>query len=193
MTAHATASAAPSASRLAVDTDAARASIIVVGIDPGLRHTGWGAIAIAGSRLSFCGAGTISSSSREDLSQRLAALHTGVCGVLDALAPQEVAIETTFVNRDGAATLKLGQARGVALLAPAMRGVPVAEYAPNLVKKSVVGAGHADKAQIRHMVGVILPGVRAAGRLSEHAFDGLAIAICHASHRRALRATRTAA
>lgn len=159
-----------------------RSAVTVLGIDPGLRFTGWGAIRVAGARLSFLGAGTIAPDASQPLAQRLADLHQRLGEVLDAQAPHEAAVEATFVNRDGAATLKLGQARGVILLAPAQRGLPVAEYAPNLVKKTVVGAGHADKRQIRHMVSLLLPGARTG---SEHAFDALAIAICHASHRRA--------
>ena len=159
-------------------------AVTVLGIDPGLRHCGWGAIAVDGSKLSFLAAGTIASRASDALADRLLALHTGLCAVLDDAAPHEAAVEATFVNRDGAATLKLGQARGIALLAPAQRGLLVAEYAPNLVKKTVVGAGHADKHQIRHMVNLLLPQVKRAGPLSEHAFDALAIAICHASHRR---------
>jgi len=155
----------------------------ILGIDPGLRATGWGAIAADGSRLSFVAAGTIASVAAEPLAMRLAALYRGLAEVLDIIAPQEAAVEQTFVSRDGAATLKLGQARGIALLAPSLCGVPVAEYAPNLVKKTVVGAGHADKRQIRHMVKMLLPRVEAS---TEHAFDALAVAICHASHRRSL-------
>lgn len=159
----------------------AAAPVIIVGIDPGLQATGWGAIAVDGSALVFRGAGTVTSRADAPLCQRLAALYDGLGAMLDEIAPDEAAVEATFVSRDGAATLKLGQARGIALLAPARRGLPVAEYAPNLVKKTVVGAGHADKRQIRHMVTMLLPRVTAR---SEHAFDALAVAICHASHRR---------
>lgn len=158
-------------------------AIIILGIDPGLRATGWGAIAVQGSRLSFVGAGTISSGAGDPLGERLATLYRGLTDVLDLIVPQEAAVEQTFVSRDGAATLKLGQARGIAVLAPSLSGIPVAEYAPNLVKKTVVGAGHADKRQIRHMVKMLLPKVDAT---TEHAFDALAVAICHASHRRSL-------
>lgn len=158
-------------------------AVTILGIDPGLRATGWGAIAADGSRLSFLASGTIASVAKAPLAERLAALYRGLNEVLDAVAPHEAAVEQTFVSRDGAATLKLGQARGIALLVPSLGGVPVAEYAPNLVKKTVVGAGHADKHQIRHMVKMLLPKAEAT---TEHAFDALAIAICHASHRRAL-------
>lgn len=165
----------------------AHRAVTIVGIDPGLRHTGWGAIVVNGSALSFRAAGTIASDSGAPLADRLLTLHQGLTAMLAEEGPDEAAVEATFVNRDGAATLKLGQARGIALLAPAQQGLPVAEYAPNLVKKTVVGAGHADKHQIRHMVSLLLPQVRSAGRLSDHAYDALAIAICHASHRRSAR------
>ncbi|MCF3932066.1 crossover junction endodeoxyribonuclease RuvC [Acuticoccus sp. M5D2P5] len=156
-------------------------AVIILGIDPGLRTTGWGAIRVDGSALAFVGSGSISSDPAADLCDRLASLYQGLSSILAEIQPDEAAVEQTFVSRDGAATLKLGQARGIALLAPAMAGVSVAEYAPNLVKKTVVGAGHADKRQIRHMVSMLLP--KATAR-TEHAFDALAIAICHASHRR---------
>ena len=159
-------------------------AVIILGIDPGLRATGWGAIEAEGSRLAFIASGTIASRADTPLATRLAALYEGLSAVLAHHAPHEAAVEQTFVSRDGAATLKLGQARGIALLAPALAKVPVAEYAPNLVKKTVVGAGHADKRQIRHMVKMLLPRADAA---TEHAFDALAVAICHASHRRSPR------
>lgn len=159
-------------------------AVIIMGIDPGLRVTGWGAVRAEGSSLAFVGSGTVASHADGALCDRLAALYRGLADAIASVAPHEVAVETTFVSRDGSATLKLGHARGVALLAPALAGLSVAEYAPNLVKKSVVGSGHADKRQIRHMVGHLLP--RAAAR-SEHAWDALAVAICHASHRGAAR------
>jgi len=159
-------------------------AVIILGIDPGLRATGWGAIRADGSALAFVAAGTLSSAAHDALAARLAALYTALAAVLADVAPHEAAVEKTFVSRDGAATLKLGHARGIALLAPAIAGVPVAEYAPNLVKKTVVGAGHADKRQIRHMVRHLLP---RADTGDEHACDALAIAICHASHRRSAR------
>lgn len=162
---------------------------IIVGIDPGLRTTGWGAVGVAGSALTFVGAGTITSCGDHAMCDRLAALYNGLAAILREMNPDEAAVESTFVSRDGAATLKLGQARGIALLAPAIAGLPVAEYAPNLVKKTVVGAGHADKRQIRHMVSRLLP--RADAR-TEHAWDALAVAICHASHRTAPGARRAA-
>lgn len=158
-------------------------TVTILGIDPGLRATGWGAIGSDGSRLTFIASGTVCSQAREPLAVRLAALYAGLTAVLADHTPHEVAVEETFVSRDGAATLKLGQARGIALLAPAIQAVPVAEYAPNLVKKTVVGTGHADKNQIRHMVKMLLP---KADATTEHAFDALAVAICHASHRRTI-------
>lgn len=156
--------------------------IRILGIDPGLRRTGWGIIACAGNRLSFLASGTAASTAGLGLAERLLELHGGLKQVLDAHAPDEVAVEQTFVNKDATATLKLGAARGIALLAPAAAGLPVFEYAPNAVKKAVVGAGHAGKEQIRMMVGVLLP---AASFTSDDAADALAIAITHAHHRSA--------
>jgi crossover junction endodeoxyribonuclease RuvC len=161
-----------------------RQAIRILGIDPGLRRTGWGIVDSGGSRLSFVAAGTIRPDEGAPLAERLRAIHDALAAVLAAFAPAEAAIEATFVNRDAAATLKLGQARGVAMLAPARVGIAVAEYAPNAVKKAVVGVGHADKAQIRMMVSALLP--RAAFD-SDDAADALAIAICHA-HQRAAQA-----
>jgi crossover junction endodeoxyribonuclease RuvC len=117
---------------------------------------------------------------RLSLAERLVAIHDGLARIVAEFAPDEAAVEQTFVNRDGSATLKLGQARGIALLVPARAGVSVAEYAPNLVKKTIVGAGHAEKAQIRVMIGVLLP---KADPQSEDAADALAIAVTHAHHR----------
>lgn len=157
------------------------AGVTILGLDPGLRVTGWGVICAEGARLSFVAAGSVASDSGSPLASRLAALHFGLSSVLADVAPDEAAVEESFVNRDGAATLKLGHARGIALLVPAAAGLPVAEYAPNTVKKTVVGSGHAAKGQIAHMVTRLLPSARAA---DHHAFDALAVAICHASHRR---------
>lgn len=151
----------------------------VLGIDPGLRHTGWGVIEMAGNRLTHVANGRISSDSDLTTAERLAQLHDGLMAAIEAWAPQEAAIEETFVNQNPASTLKLGQARGVAMLAPARANLPVAEYAANAIKKSVVGAGHADKAQIQMMVQRLLPGVKFE---SPDAADALAVAICHAHH-----------
>lgn len=159
-----------------------RQAIRIIGIDPGLRRTGWGVVESLGSRLSFVAAGTIKPNENGTLAERLCAIHDMLAGVVDAWTPDEAAIEATFVNRDAAATLKLGQARGVAMLVPARAGLLVAEYAPNAVKKAIVGAGHAEKAQIRMMVSVLLP--RAEFDTDDSA-DALAIAICHAHHRSA--------
>jgi crossover junction endodeoxyribonuclease RuvC len=163
-------------------------AIRILGIDPGLRRTGWGVVEISGNRLSFVGCGRIETDDRQPLASRLGAIHAGLERVIAEFAPHEAAAEATFVNKDASATLKLGQARGVALLAAAQAGLPVAEYAPNLVKKTIVGAGHADKAQIRMMVGMLLP---KADPQTEDAADALAIAVTHAHHRGSalLRAT----
>jgi crossover junction endodeoxyribonuclease RuvC len=152
----------------------------IIGIDPGLRNTGWGIVESCGNKLVFIAAGTIQSDAKAQLAFRLCQLHDGLALVMAQHAPQEAAVENTFVNRDAGATLKLGQARGIALLVPAQAGLSVAEYAPNLVKKSVTGAGHGDKNQIQMMVKTLLP--RAVFD-SEHAADALAIAICHAHMR----------
>ena len=154
--------------------------IRILGIDPGLRRTGWGVIACTGNRLSFVASGTAASTNNLGLAERLLQLHDALKEVLDGFAPDEVAVEQTFVNTNAVATLKLGAARGVALLAPASCRLPVFEYAPNAVKKAVVGAGHAGKEQIRMMVRVLLP---TATFKSDDAADALAIAITHAHHR----------
>lgn len=152
----------------------------IIGIDPGLRHTGWGIVEILGSHLSYIGCGVVEPSPKADLADRLAYIHEGLRVVIHDHAPDEAAVEETFVSKDARATLKLGAARGIALLVPAQAGLKVAEYAPNQVKKSVVGAGHAEKAQIRLMVKVLLP--KAEFRTDDMA-DALAIAICHAHNR----------
>jgi crossover junction endodeoxyribonuclease RuvC len=154
--------------------------IRILGIDPGLRRTGWGVIAIDGNRLSFLACGSLATDESAALAARLLAIHDGLRAIVKAHAPDEAAVEATFVNKDASATLKLGQARGIAMLVPAMAGLPVAEYAPNLVKKTIVGAGHGEKAQVRMMVSVLLP---KADPRSEDAADALAIAVCHAHHR----------
>jgi crossover junction endodeoxyribonuclease RuvC len=158
-------------------------TIRILGVDPGLRRTGWGVIAINGNALSFIASGTIRAPLDGELAHRLVALHAELAEVVRRFAPDEAAVEHTFVNRDATATLKLGQARGIALLVPAQAGLPVAEYAPNAVKKTIVGAGHAEKVQIRAMVRVLLP---RAEFDSDDSADALAIAICHAHHRQAV-------
>ena len=154
--------------------------IRILGIDPGLRRTGWGVLDSEGNRLIFVGCGSVETREGVALASRLLAIHEGLGRVLDQFHPMEAAVEQTFVNKDGVATLKLGQARGVAMLAPAMFGIAVAEYAPNQVKKTVVGAGHADKTQIKAMLKILLP---KADPKTADAADALAIAITHAHHR----------
>jgi crossover junction endodeoxyribonuclease RuvC len=161
-------------------------AIRIIGIDPGLQACGWGVIAVEGQRHVFLGAGTILTKAADPLSGRLKAIHDALGAVFAYWQPRESAVESTFINRDGTATLKLGQARGVAMLAPALHDVPVAEYAPNQIKKAVAGAGHADKGQIRAMVKLFLP---RADIGSEHEADALAIALCHAFHRGGSAAT----
>ena len=165
-------------------------AIRIIGIDPGLRCTGWGVVDTEGSRLSFVAAGTVLSDEKRALADRLNQLHLGLSAVIGEYGPHEASVEATFVNRNGAATLKLGQARGIAMLVPAQCGLAVAEYAPNQVKKTVVGAGHGDKQQIRTMVSVLLP---KAVFDSDDAADALAIAICHAHHRGSVTARLAAA
>ncbi|MGE0006189.1 MAG: crossover junction endodeoxyribonuclease RuvC [Parvibaculaceae bacterium] len=155
-------------------------TVRIIGIDPGLRRTGWGLIACQGTRLSHIADGVITSDQALSLAERLVQLRRALARVIAEWRPDEAAVEETFVNTDARATLKLGQARGIALLVPAEAGVAVAEYAPNQVKKTVVGSGHAEKDQIHHMVKVLLPRARPQ---SADAADALAIAICHAHHR----------
>ena len=150
----------------------------IIGIDPGLRCLGWGVIEAEGPRLRHVANGQCLSGPG-DLASRLLALHMQLSDIVAGHAPEAAAVEQTFVNRDGAATLKLGQARGIAMLVPAQAGLRVAEYAPNAVKKTVVGVGHAEKRQIDHMVRLQLPGCDPAG---PDAADALAVAICHAFH-----------
>ena len=157
--------------------------IRILGIDPGLRRTGWGVVEIAGNRLGFLDCGSVLTDNRAALAARLLAIHDGLMRILDEYRPDEAAVEATFVNKDATATLKLGQARGIAMVVPAKAGMPVAEYAPNLVKKSIVGAGHGDKAQVRMMIGVLLP---KADPASDDAADALAVAVTHAHHRQSV-------
>lgn len=157
-----------------------RQPIRILGIDPGLRRTGWGLIEAEGNRLIHVACGAVETSDKASLGERLVAIHDGLVAVIETYRPHEAAVEATFVNTNAAATLKLGQARGIAMLVPAKAGLCVAEYAPNVVKKTVVGAGHSEKTQIRMMIGVLLP---KADPQSEDAADALAIAVCHAHHR----------
>ncbi|MFK5977693.1 MAG: crossover junction endodeoxyribonuclease RuvC [Rhizobiaceae bacterium] len=155
-------------------------TIRIIGIDPGLQRMGWGIIESCGNRLTFVGSGTLRSDAKAALALRLCQLHDGLEAVIHSHMPHEAAVEETFVNTNAAATLKLGQARGVALLVPARAGLVIGEYAPNTVKKSVIGVGHGDKKQIKMMVDMLLP---KSTYDSDDAADALAIAICHAHHR----------
>lgn len=151
----------------------------VIGIDPGLRNMGWGVIDVNGTRLSHVANGVCRSLGTDDLATRLLSLYGQLSEVLARFTPDCAAVEQTFVNKDAVATLKLGHARAIALLVPAQAGLAVGEYAPNAVKKTVVGVGKAAKQQVDHMVRMQLPGVEIAG---PDAADALAIAICHAHH-----------
>lgn len=159
----------------------ANKTVRILGIDPGLRRMGWGIVEFDGVRLSFVAGGTITSDAKDELCVRLAALFKGLKIEIEKYDPSEAAVEETFVNKDARATLKLGQARGIALLVPALHGCLVAEYAPNQVKKTVTGAGHADKTQIHAMLKILLPKAKPD---TDDAADALAIAICHAHSRK---------
>lgn len=152
----------------------------IIGLDPGLRITGWGIIDSEGSNLSHVDHGIVTSKSEESLPSRILSLYTQLIDIIQRYAPDEAAVEETFMNNNPLSALKLGTARGVVLLAPAQAGLVVAEYSANKVKKSVVGVGHADKAQVAMMVARLLP---KSGGVTKDAADALAIAICHAHHR----------
>jgi len=160
----------------------------IIGIDPGLRRCGWGIIESEGNRLRFVACGTLTPAVNNSLAERLAELHRGLRALIEQHRPDEAAVEETFVNAGARSALQLGQARGVALMTPATMGLAVGEYAANLVKKSIVGTGHAEKEQVQLMVKTLLP---AADFKGADAADALAIAICHAHHRgiAALRAS----
>lgn len=164
---------------------ASDAVVRVIGLDPGLRHTGWGVIEAAGNRLRHLGDGVVSTDDRLSLAERLVQLHRGLTALLEEWRPDEAAVEETYVNRNPGSALKLGQARGVAMLAPALAGIPVREYGAMLVKQSVVGTGAATKEQVQMMVRRLLPNARLS---RADAADALAVSICHAHH----RATRLA-
>jgi len=149
----------------------------LIGLDPGLRATGWGVIEVVGNRLSHVANGVVKADTEGEMASRLRQLFEGLMQVLEDWEPCAAAVESVFVNKDQGSSLKLGQARGVVLLAPALRRIPVAEYAPNQVKKALVGVGHADKTQMRAMVGRLMPGCAIAGA---DAADALGVAICHA-------------
>ncbi len=158
-------------------------TIRIIGIDPGLRRTGWGIVDTLGNSLRFVASGTVTSDGDMDLASRLCQIHDGLAEIIHSYKPDEAAVEQTFVNKDAVATLKLGQARGIAMLVPARAGLKVAEYAPNAVKKAVIGVGHGEKQQIHMMLKVLMPKVVFKGN---DAADALAIAICHAHNRQAL-------
>lgn len=158
--------------------------MILLGLDPGLRTTGWGIIESRGNRLTYVAHGIVTSTNTESLPQRLLQLHDGLISVLDAWQPVSAAVEQTFVNKNPQSTLKLGQARGVVLLVPALRGIPVAEYSANHIKKAVVGVGHAAKEQVHAMVSRLLPGAK---NMCADAADALAVAICHAHHQQSAK------
>jgi crossover junction endodeoxyribonuclease RuvC len=163
--------------------------IRILGIDPGLRRTGWGLVVSEGNRLIYVACGSVATTDKAALAVRLLEIHDGLQRVVAAHAPEEAAVESTFVNRDAAGTLKLGQARGIAMLVPAIAGLHVAEYAPNLIKKTIVGSGHCEKIQIRMMINVLLP---KANPPSDDAADALAIAVTHAHHRQSVTARMAA-
>ena len=148
----------------------------------GLRRSGWGIIEIEGSRLVHVASGSVTSDASATLAERLSQLFTALTDIIETHRPDEAAVEETFVNKNPASALKLGQARGAVMLAPAQLGIPVAEYAANLIKKSLVGNGHADKNQVQAMINILLPGAKPE---TADAADALAVAICHAHHRRA--------
>jgi crossover junction endodeoxyribonuclease RuvC len=155
-------------------------AIRIIGIDPGLRNVGWGLIEADGSRLAYIACGSIKTRADLSLAERLAQIHRGLAALIEERRPDEAAVEETFVNRDPQSALKLGQARGVALAAPALLGLIVAEYAANVIKKTIVGVGHAEKQQVAMMVKMLLPTCEIT---SPDAADALAVAITHAQHR----------
>ena len=156
----------------------------LLGLDPGLLRTGWGVIEVSGNRLTYVADGVVEIAGKRPLAERLVDLFRQVGDVIARFEPDEAAVEESFVNKNPASTLKLGVARGVVLLAPAERGIPVSEYSTNLIKKSVVGVGHAEKTQVQMMVRRLLPGCLAT---SADAADALAAAICHAHHAQTAR------
>ncbi len=159
----------------------------IIGLDPGLRLTGWGVIDVQGNHLRFVACGVVKTDAALGLglAQRLVLIHQGLIAIIGTHRPGEAAVEETFVNRNPASALKLGQARGVVMLAAAEAGLTVAEYPPNVIKKSVVGAGHAAKQQVQMMVRMLLPGIGETP-MGADAADALATAICHAHHRGAM-------
>ncbi|WDR04924.1 crossover junction endodeoxyribonuclease RuvC [Devosia rhodophyticola] len=165
-------------------------TVRIMGIDPGLRRCGWGVIETRGNRLSFVACGTLTPPTDIALADRLVHLFKEITALVDEYQPDEAAVEETFVSKGAQSALLLGQARGIALMTPAARGVPVSEYAANLIKKSVVGTGHAEKDQVAAMIRILLPTARFKGA---DAADALAIGICHAHHRLAAMRLRASA
>jgi len=152
----------------------------LLGLDPGLQVSGWGVIDVDGNRLRHVADGAVKTNGKLPLAQRLVQLHDGLTDVIERYRPDEAAVEETFLNKNPGSTLKLGHARGIVLLVPAKMGLPVAEYSANLIKKSTVGTGHADKEQVMMMMRTLLPGCELA---TADAADALAVAVCHAHHR----------
>ena len=165
------------------------ATIRILGLDPGLARMGWGIIDMSGTRLTHVAHGVLTSNAKSELAARLMVLHELLCAVIAEHSPVAISVEQAFVAKDPSAALKLGHARAIALLAAAQAGLEVAEYAPNHIKKSVVGVGHADKAQVQMMVRRLLPGAASGA----DACDALAVAICHAHHAATARAVALAA
>lgn len=161
----------------------------IIGLDPGLRATGWGVISAEGNRLSHVAHGTIRTNPDDELAWRLRTVHNALAEILAQWQPQAAAVEETFVNKNPSSTLKLGQVRGVVLLAPALLGLAVGEYAPTVIKKAVVGTGAAEKDQVHAMVKRLLPGCNVTGA---DAADALAVAICHSHHAATARRVMTA-
>lgn len=151
-------------------------NVRIIGLDPGLRHTGWAILDCQSNKLSFVAAGVIDSTENLQLEERLFELYQGLIQVLDEYHPDEAAIEEVFVNKNPQSTLKLGQARGVVLLVPTIKNVKISTYTPNQIKKAVVGVGHAEKSQVDMMVHALIPSV---GKLKADASDALAMAVCH--------------
>ncbi len=153
----------------------------ILGLDPGLEHTGYGVVEVHGNAYTFVAAGRVSSNPKDPLPQRLSVLAAGVVAVVSQYAPQAAAVEEVYVNKNMQSSMKLAQARAISLLIPTQAGVPVYEYAARLVKQSLVGKGNAEKPQVAHMVGVLLPATRAL-KLPPDATDALAVALTHAHH-----------
>ena len=152
---------------------------IILGIDPGLRHTGWGIVSQIDNRLGFIAAGTISADPELDMAERLKIISEELRAIITMHQPSEAAIEETFVNKNAQSALKLGQARGAAMLTAALAGLAITEYAANRIKQTVTGQGHAEKLQVQAMIKILLPN---SGKLAADAADALAVAICHAHH-----------